>query len=261
MGLTKGAFQNLIGLVFPSRCVICESPLDPLQKSPLCIEHSREIRPVKPPACSKCGRKMYGETVEELICAKCRATTVHYDTGYSAYIYADPLKELIHLFKYGKRRYLRFYLGELLVGYLRERGDLSGYDAIVPVPLHWRRHWSRGFNQAADLGKALSKGLGIPIMKKNLRRVRNTRPQVWTDPKEREDNIKNAFEVRCPERMAGKKLILLDDVITTGATLNECARVLKRAGASIVTIVTLAHASDVQQEPAAKSPRGAAVQT
>jgi len=204
---------------------------------------------------------MYGESVEVLICAKCRPKTICYDEGYSAHQYTGVVKELIHLFKYRKRQYLGHFLGGSLLDCVRERGDLSGYDAIVPVPLHWRRQWSRGFNQATDLGKALSNGFGIPIMKRNLRRVLNTRPQVRIEPKEREDNIKNAFRVRRPGKVAGKKLVLLDDVITTGATLNECARVLKMAGALKVTIVTLAHASDVQREPAGKVPPGAAVQT
>lgn len=204
---------------------------------------------------------MYGKSVEALVCSECRSMSVHYDAGYSACIYADPIKELVHLFKYGKRRYLRFFLGGLILDYLCKSADMSQYDAIVPVPLHWRRYCSRGFNQAADLAGPLSRHFRLPIVKRSLRRVRHTRPQVSLPHNERKTNIRNAFKVARPSKVAGKKLLLLDDVITSGATLNECARVLKRAGASKVAIVTLAHASDVASKAGAASPLGATVQT
>jgi len=192
---------------------------------------------------------MFGESVERLVCARCRSTRTDYDAGYSAYIYADALRELVHLFKYRKRRYLGPFLGRLLLKYVREHADGFPYDAIVPVPLHWWRYCSRGFNQAADLARPLSKQLRIPILKRSLRRVRYTRPQVILSHEERRSNIRNAFKVSRPASVAGKKLLLLDDVITTGATLNECARVLKKAGSATVTIVTLAHPSDFPSRP------------
>lgn len=243
MRFVSSAVGSFLGLIFPSRCLICEAPLHPLSDCPLCPEHFRKIRVVEPPVCSRCGRKMSGESVEALVCAECRSRKTYHDSGYSACAFADPLRELIHLFKYRKKRYLASFLGGLVLEYLRERADMTGYDAIVPVPLHWRRRWTRGFNQALDLARPLSKHFGIPVMKGNLRRVRYTKPQVRLVSKERESNIKNAFRVHNSARVAGKKLLLLDDVITSGATLNECARVLKRAGASWVAIVTLAQAS------------------
>ncbi len=187
---------------------------------------------------------MYGTTVEELVCKECRKKKVYYDSGYSACKFDSPVRELIHLFKYGKRRYLASFLGGLILEHVRERADVSRCDAIAPVPLHWWRHWRRGFNQSAELSRYLSKRLRIPLIKRNLTRVRHTRPQVGLSPDERNDNIKNAFKVRKPAKIAGKKILLLDDVITSGATLNECARVLKKAGAASVTILTLAHASN-----------------
>ena len=244
MGFLRKASENFIGLIFPSRCIICERPTDSSRHSPLCVEHDREIIPVKPPVCSKCGRKMFGVSVERLLCADCRSTRVYYDAGYSGYIYAQALRELLHLFKYGRKRYLGSVLGKLMLDYVREHADGFVYDAIVPVPLHWRRYFSRGFNQATSLARPLSKQFRIPILKRNLRRVRYTRPQVSLPRKERKSNIVNAFKIRHPAKVAGKKLLLIDDVITTGATLNECARVLKDAGASEVTILTLAHPSD-----------------
>lgn len=247
MGMVRTVAHNIIGLVFPSRCHICESPLDPSSDSPLCLEHLRDIVWTALPVCSKCGRKMFGRSVEALVCAKCRSMSIYYDAGYSACRFADPVKELIHRFKYGKRRYLSFFLGGLLLDYLRERADVTCFDAIVPVPLHWWRYYRRGFNQAADLAKPLSKHFRIPIMKRNLRRVRYTSPQVGLSPQERRANIRNAFRVAHPPKMEGKKLLLVDDVITSGATLNECARVLKKAGATEVTIITLAHPSDVAE--------------
>lgn len=255
MRFVSNAVGSFLGLIFPSRCLICESPLHPMRECPLCPEHFRQIRVVEPPVCSRCGRKMFGESVEALVCAECRSRRTFHDSGYSACAFADPLRDLIHLFKYRKKRYLSSFLGRLLVDSIRERPEMAGYDAIIPVPLHWRRRWTRGFNQALDLARPLSKRLGIPIIKGNLRRVRYTKPQVRLLSKERESNIKNAFRLRDPAKVAGKRLLLLDDVITSGATLNECARVLKGAGASWVAIVTLAQASGswVLPEPRASS--------
>ena len=255
MRFVSSAVGSFLGLVFPSRCLVCEAPLHPMRDCPLCPEHFRKILLVEPPLCSRCGRKMSGESVEALVCAECRSRATYHDLGYSACAFAEPIRYLIHLFKYGKRRYLASFLGRLLVDYIRDRADMAGYDAIIPVPLHWRRHWTRGFNQALDLARPLSRHFCIPVMKGNLRRVRYTTPQVGLLGKERESNIRNAFRARNPAKVAGKRLLLLDDVITSGATLNECARVLKRAGASWVTIVTLAQASGtwVVPEPQALS--------
>jgi ComF family protein len=249
----KSAAQNLIGLVFPARCSICEAPLDPRRSSPLCPEHAREILLIEPPACSKCGRKLFGESVEALICAECRSGRIHYDAGYSAYLFDGPLRELIHLFKYRKRRYLGSFLGGLLLDYLRHRADFTGYEIILPVPLHWWGYCRRGFNQAMDLAKPLSRHFRIPIMKRTLKRVRYTRRQVGLSRVERRANINNAFKVTRPCKVAEKKVLLIDDVITSGATLNECARVLKQAGASMITVLTLAQASDIGVQPPAPS--------
>jgi len=244
VGFFRKAAENFLGLVFPNRCVICDRPMDPSRRSPVCLVHAREIVAVEPPVCSKCGRKMSAESVEELVCARCRAMKLHYDAGYSTHAYTETLRELIHLFKYRKRRYLRSFLGGLVLDYVRGHAGTISYDAIVPVPLHWRRHWRRGFNQAAHLAGPLSKNLRIPILKRSIKRVRHTRPQVGLPAEQRRDNIKNAFKVTRPEKVAGKKLFVIDDVITSGATLNECARVLKKAGASEITILTLSHPSD-----------------
>ncbi len=241
----KSTAQNLIGLVFPARCFLCEAPLDPKRPTPLCLEHATEMVRIERPVCSKCGRKLFGESVEALVCAECRSGRTYYDAGYSAYLFDGPIRELIHQFKYRKRRYLKYFLANQLVDYLQEFADLARYEAIVAVPLHWIGYWKRGFNQAIELAKPLSSHLGIPVVRIALKRVRYTRRQVGLSRPERRVNIKNAFRVTRTSKVAGRNILLIDDVITTGATLNECARVLKQAGASTVTIVTLAQASDI----------------
>ena len=245
MGVFRAIGQNLAALALPARCLVCEAPLHPSKPYPLCEKHSAEIVPARPPFCSKCGRSIFGETVEQPLCYQCRSSEVFYDEGCSACGFVEPLRRLVHFYKYGRRRCLRAYLGSLVLASVKDRLGPRHYNAVVPVPLHWARFIWRSFNQATELAEPLAKHLGIPIMKMNLRRARHTRPQVRLLPDQREANIEGAFKVVSPAKVKGRRLLLLDDIITTGSTMNECARVLKEAGAAHVTIVTLAHPCEV----------------
>jgi len=145
---------------------------------------------------------------------------------------------LIHLFKYGRVQTLSKPLGRLL-GQALPRD--SAYDAIVPMPLHWRKRWQRGFNQAALLAREISKRTHIPV-ENALRRVRNTAAQAGLTNAKRRKNVSGAFRAKKNAKLAGKRVLLIDDVMTTGATAATCARALKLAGAAEVTLLTLARA-------------------
>jgi ComF family protein len=166
-------------------------------------------------------------------CALCRSGLRGFDAAYSFGAYEGVLRELIHLYKYGKVRTLARPLSGLLAQALPRD---EAYDAVVPVPLYWRRRLQRGFNQAELLARGLFRRTGIPV-EKALRRVRPTPTQAGLSNSARRQNVVKAFRAR---GVAGKRILLIDDVMTTGATAAACALALKQAGARRVALLTVA---------------------
>ncbi len=150
------------------------------------------------------------------------------------------LRECIHYFKYQKKAYLARPLGELLIDGMSSDEDLREADFLVPVPLDGRRFREREFNQAHLLAQVVSRYFKIPISSRNLRRVRGVPPQTQLSRERREENVKGLFLVPRAEEYEGRRILLIDDVFTTGSTVNECARVLKQAGAEEVSVLTVA---------------------
>ncbi|MBI3665063.1 MAG: ComF family protein [Acidobacteria bacterium] len=184
---------------------------------------------------------MESETVLEGsgLCGECRVgpTEFNWARGYGEY--DGVLRHLIHLLKYAGMRPLARPLAERLASLLAQAGPV---DLIVPVPLHRRRRWSRGFNQAELLAEALGRLSGLPVETSVLRRYRPTLSQTGLTREQRRQNVKGAFRAGHPGRIAGKNVALVDDVITTGATVDACAAVLKRAGAAGVVVLAIARA-------------------
>ena len=169
-------------------------------------------------------------------CGLCRRGVSGFDAAYSFGFYEGELRELIHLFKYGRVQTLAKSLGKLLALALPRD---QRFDLIVPMPLHWRRRWSRGFNQADLLSREIGRRTSIPV-KNAVRRVRSTTTQAGLTNAKRRANVSGAFRVRRRGSLHGQRILLIDDVMTTGATAASCARALKRAGAKQVTLLTLA---------------------
>ena len=218
--------------------------LDAPLAGPVCGACWSSVRPAAPPACYVCGQPLPSwRTISVAVerCAACRRRPPAFDRGAVACDYADVVRAIVHAFKYDGRRSLARPLGRLL----REAGHavLDGADAVVPVPLHPWKRMRRGFNQAADLARMLD----LPV-RPVLRRSRATRTQAGLTPRQRRHNMAGAFALaRWPCRaretaIRHQVLVLVDDVMTTGATLDACARVLKRAGAKEVRTLTLARA-------------------
>jgi ComF family protein len=171
-------------------------------------------------------------------CALCRRGLAGFDAAYAFGSYEGPLRKLIQLFKYGKVSTLARPLGQLLSDALPRE---TRFDMVVPMPMHWRRRWSRGFNQAELLADVLSRRLNLRTVKA-VRRLKATPPQAGLTAAQRRKNMTGAFRVRNAEVVRGKRILLVDDVFTTGATAAACARTLKRAGASWVAVLTVARA-------------------
>jgi ComF family protein len=162
-----------------------------------------------------------------------------FDQALSVGYFEGPLREAIHQFKYRPCR----ALGRPLALWMTKNiCPVDGIDRIIPVPLHTSRLRQRGFNQALILAHGISKTFTLPLSYDNLKRVRPTRPQVELSAEERIKNVAGAFALRNPDELKGLDVLLIDDVFTTGATMNECARVLKDAGVSRVTALTIARA-------------------
>jgi ComF family protein len=161
-----------------------------------------------------------------------------FDAAYSFGFYEGELRELVHLFKYGRVQTLAKPLGRLLALALPRE---ESFDVIVPMPLHWRKRWQRGFNQSALLAHEMSRRTHIPV-KNALRRVRFTATQAGLTNAKRRQNVSGAFRAKRERALDGQRVLLVDDVMTTGATAASCARALKIAGARQVTLLTLARA-------------------
>ncbi|MGA2599841.1 MAG: ComF family protein [Bryobacteraceae bacterium] len=170
------------------------------------------------------------------LCGLCRRGFTPFDAAYSFGSYEDELRKLIHLFKYGRIETLAGPLGRFMITALPRE---LNFDVIVPMPLHWTKLWRRGFNQSELLAAAVSRRWNVPL-KRLVRRIRATPVQAGLTSAKRRVNVSGAF--RAKSGVAGLKVLLVDDVLTTGATAGACASALKRAGAARVTLLTLARA-------------------
>lgn len=234
---------KIVDLLYPYRCLKCGKVLD--SAGYLCDHCVDEINFITPPYCAKCGTPLHVDNASNLkYCATCSGKTKKfYRLARSAVVYDNSDKNLIIAFKF----FDKTENANLLAAMLKVAGkDIfdAGADLIIPVPLHKSRLLKRRYNQSAILSDKLSKMVNIPVDCFALVRHRKTRPQVEFSGKERINNVKNAFSVKYPDRIINRRIILIDDVMTTGSTLKECAMALRHAGAKSVDLLTVARVID-----------------
>jgi len=194
------------------------------------------------PFCQKCSEPFEGAITGTFTCANCAHRTIYFDTAVAAYRSRGIVRQIIHTFKYGRQIYLRHLVAGWLYAALDdERLRNRRFDIIIPVPLHPTRQRERGFNQASLLAELLSAEISIQS-KPALERIRYTTTQTALDRAERMENLHKAFRLRKNADVRRLRVLLIDDVLTTGSTLSECARVLKHAGAISVHAATAARA-------------------
>lgn len=238
--------QSIFSVLFPSDCRICSTPLDNISRVPVCAECLAEIKPLRAPQCLVCGDRLMSAQLlmGDGLCVNCRQRRPEFERAVSFAEYRDGLRRLIHLLKYESVMPVQAPLGRMLAEAVAELLPTSdGKVVLLPVPLHRSRRRSRGFNQAELIAKAAVKRLpALDFAPGVLVRQRETISQVGLSREERIENMRGAFRVADAGRVKGRTVIVVDDVMTTGTTLSECARVLKRAGAENVWAATVARA-------------------
>lgn len=231
----------LLDFVFPPLCHLCRGHIPRAGRLHVCPPCRESLVAPAHPLCTICGAPFAGAG-EDHPCSSCLIHPPSFDAARASLLHDGPGRALIHAFKYDFRTQLRRPLALLMAERLTDFVTLHRPDLIVPVPLHARRLRSRGFNQALLLAELLGREWGVTLVRHPLKRVRWTEPQINLAAEQRRANVRGAFHVPDAKPVNGKRLLLVDDVFTTGSTVEECARVLKEAGASRVLVVTVSRA-------------------
>ncbi len=233
----RAILQALLDLIYPPRCEVCET----LGPEVFCTRCLADVLPHEPPECRLCGALLpRGPAVRE-VCPECATTRRHYDGARSAGVHCATLRQAVIQFKFNNRRRLQVPLARLLADRLDAEPPgglpLSQVDCLVPIPLHPRRRQWRGFDQALLITTELARMTGLPLVI-GLARTRPTTPQLQLKPQEREPNVRGAF-APLGRAVEGKRILLIDDVYTTGATANQAAKAAKEGGAVAAYVLTI----------------------
>jgi ComF family protein len=238
---TIGTWGNAgLDLIYPAVCQLCQAERASVRDGLVGPQCWSQVRFIRPPFCERCGLPFAGELTTAFECANCRDMELHFSFARSAVVAKSVVREAIHRFKYSHALWFENFLADLLV---REAGPelrTEAWDYLVPVPLHPLKLREREFNQAERLAAQLSRATTIPLNAKLLRRVSPTLTQTQLKREQRAANVKNAFVVPLGVDLTGKRLVVVDDVFTTGATTGACAQALRRAGAATVCVWTVA---------------------
>ena len=242
----RALFGHAVDLVLPPLCPSCR---EPVIGQALCAACWAKLHFIAPPYCERLGIPFVYDPGPGLLSMEAIASPPAYGKARAAVRYDDIARALVHAFKYGDRLDLAPTMGNWMASAGREL--LAEADGIVPVPLHWRRLWARRFNQSSTLAQAISAASGVPVLHEALRRVKATAQQVGLTRPQRAENIQGAFRVPPAGKgaIAGRRLVLVDDVLTTGATVDGCTRALLRAGAANVDVLTFARVVDGIRAP------------
>jgi len=228
--------EGVLSLIFPPRCEICNLLQEPI----VCARCREAFRPITEPFCRQCGLPFDPLAQSHPICVACQDDPPPFDAARAAGLYADELRRAIHLFKYDGVRALAGPLGDFMAETMALPFEI---ECLCPVPLHPAREQMRGYNQSHLLADELGRHWDLPVETGLLQRVINTTPQMRLPADERKKNVRGAFTAAGP--VQGRTIGLVDDVFTTGSTLRECSRVLKRAGAMRVLVITIARAVEM----------------
>ncbi|HPC73298.1 MAG TPA: ComF family protein [Syntrophales bacterium] len=238
----KTILRGLADVLFPPACVVCGEILDEDLPFSFCRDCFSGIRFIDPPLCPGCGMPYAAGSASDHPCGDCLSRKQHFTAARSLGVYENALLKAIQRFKYQGSLHVGEALGSLMASHLYPAFDRTEYDVIMPVPLHVNRLRERGFNQSLLLARAIARTSPAELDFTTLRRAVGTASQTGLKKEDRAKNVRGAFELADGSRVKGKKVLVIDDVYTTGSTVRECARVLMKGGAGSVGVLTLARA-------------------
>jgi ComF family protein len=232
--------KGLLALVYPGVCVSCSEALPP-EANHFCAACRLRLTTDPHSTCPRCASSVGPHVVLDGGCVLCRDVVYHFERVFRLGPYDGLLRELILRLKQPRGEELAELLGELWAEHAEARLREVAADVVVPIPLHWRRRWSRGFNQSEALAWAVARRLQLPCRRHWLRRLRNTPLQSQQSATARRSNVHGVFHARPRDELRGRTILLVDDVLTSGSTASEAARALRAAGAGRVVVAVLAH--------------------
>lgn len=235
--------MSLLDWIYPPRCMACHNLLMLTDRRAgarhICPSCEALLVPVAPPVCGRCGHPVTVPGANHSIrCASCQGKNTYFESNTAIYAYEGLLRDLMHEMKFRDKRQVAEGFGELMADACPMLGPAVA-DWLVPVPMHPRKERHRGFNQAEILARALGKRYGLPVVPNLLKRTRNTPPQSGLSPVRRAENMEGAFRINPRYAVSHKKILLIDDIYTTGATLDACAKILAESGAGVISCMTL----------------------
>lgn len=236
--MIKKFFNKVINFILPPRCINCGKVL--FEEDGICIDCFQQINFISRPYCKKCGTPFHENVKTNSLCANCvKEKKPVFRLFRSVFVYDDFSKKMILSLKFLDKTENAKILGKLMFFSAKDIIE-KDFDIIIPIPLHYRRILRRKYNQAGLLAKVLSKYCNKEISFTAVKRKKNNRPQVEFSGKSRIRNVKGVFEVKKKEEIKGKRILLVDDVYTTGSTMKECAKTLLKAGAKSVDFISVA---------------------
>ncbi len=231
---------SVADFLFPPKCLLCKNFIIPYNNGDFCEDCLDNFNFFNnSPICPKCGILFKSNKGKDHLCSKCAGKSHSFDKARSVGPFEGTLRKAIHDLKYSNKSMLADPLGKILAAYAGLMLNIKDYEIILPVPLHFLRLRERSFNQSLMLSRRVGKIWNIPVNAESLKRLRQTKPQTSLSHEERHKNVRGAFSFEGND-VRGKKVLLVDDVYTSGSTVDECARVLKKHGALKVDVLTLA---------------------
>ncbi|MGN0165490.1 MAG: ComF family protein [Lachnospiraceae bacterium] len=242
--LLRRVVRGTVNLLYPPVCPLCDRTLPPGEQGRLCSKCADKIKPLAQPLCMKCGRQL--DSFEQEYCEQCGKHKFHFERGFSVFGYETNVRELLMKLKYKQRKDIAEFFGNCAVDLYSTSLKRTGANVLIPVPIHKKRLKQRGYNQALAIAEIIAEKLNMECVEDLLVRTKQTEAQKGLSANERLLNLYHAFDVdteillKCKKRMTLDKVILVDDIFTTGSTIECCTMVLKKYGVKEVYFVCAA---------------------